>query len=799
MKIPGFCLLGLCCMAMYMLGAPRVGVTHSLIKVRPDTLPPERASASLSAARNEFEAFQIVIHGGESGVKSVSARVTDLTGPSGAKIPSTEIMLYRVGFYNVTKPSNREGATGLWPDPLIPAVDAYYREQRNAFPFDVPAGESRSIWVEVFVPPKTAPGMYQGVITLLPNSLPVTSVPVNLQVYNFTLPSTATLKSLFVIGYDVCISHLGSYNACGEDGMAAYIAMYSRAALDHRISIASTYGAFDESNWSFFDEYFGPQLNGRARTRLSGARLTTLIFNENNPAKIKVWRDHFARRGWLDRLVHYTWDEPKTDADFNAIPENAAPARRAGVRTLVTTDIQNIEKYKLSEVIDIAVPIINYMHEYNGTNQRVLYDKFLMLSPTKEVWMYQSCMSHGCTPTDDPAFQGWPSYVIDIPAINNRAMEWFSFIYQVTGELYYQMSHKLATAWENQWDFDGNGDGTLFYPGKPDYIGGRNHIPIESIRLKMIREGMEDYEYLNLLCELGECETARTTARSLFQAPWQVTGTGPEALLTARAELAGKIEQVLRRRAAPALDASALVNAASYQTTVSPGSIAALFGRDLGPQTTIASGAFLPRRLGGTSVEFDGIPAPLFFVSPTQINLQVPWELEGRQASTIAVTAAGGLESEPQEVVFTKFSPGIFTMDATGSGQGAVVDAVTGELAAPPDSVPGYPCAPVRQGNNVLIFATGLGPVDPPLGTGVAGLSDPLSCVSNEPKVLIGSHPAAVIWAGIAPNFVGLWQINVAQLPAITGNAVPVEISVNGIKSNSVTIAVSSQQEGTTQ
>ena len=59
-------------------------------------------------------------------------------------------------------------------------------------------------------------------------------------------------------------------------------------------------------------------------------------------------------------------------------------------------------------------------------------------------------------------------------------------------------------AWTSQWDFNGNGDGTLFYPGTPERVGGATHVPVASIRLKMIREGMEDYEYLKLLADAGD-------------------------------------------------------------------------------------------------------------------------------------------------------------------------------------------------------------------------------------------------------------------------------------------------------
>ncbi|MDC4203900.1 MAG: DUF4091 domain-containing protein [Candidatus Manganitrophus sp.] len=100
----------------------------------------------------------------------------------------------------------------------------------------------------------------------------------------------------------------------------------------------------------------------------------------------------------------------------------------------------------------------------------------------------------------------WPAYMIDLPAMFSRIMEWQAFKYNVQGELYYDMVYAYGQRdpWVNQYDFGGNGDGTLYYPGRPNKIGGTSHIPIESIRLKLLREGMEDYEYMHLLKTLGE-------------------------------------------------------------------------------------------------------------------------------------------------------------------------------------------------------------------------------------------------------------------------------------------------------
>ncbi|MBW2525461.1 MAG: hypothetical protein JRI23_14845, partial [Deltaproteobacteria bacterium] len=188
--------------------AAQVGATHALVKVRPGDGAPTATSVSIDAARNEFESFQIVVAGGAGGVTGVTATASALTGPGSASIPVEQVMLYQAGLYQVVTPSNTEGAAGPWPDPLIPAVDAYESETRNAFPFDVAASESRLIWVEVLVPPATPAGTYTGTASVEGTGLTTTEIAVSLRVRGFELPSTATLKSAFGVSWNVCAAHL---------------------------------------------------------------------------------------------------------------------------------------------------------------------------------------------------------------------------------------------------------------------------------------------------------------------------------------------------------------------------------------------------------------------------------------------------------------------------------------------------------------------------------------------------------------------------------------------------------------
>src|SRR5262245_22688973 len=139
-------------------GAVTVRVLSSLETVRPRATPlPENAarSASLSAARGEWESFQVLVHAGAGGITALDATATPLLGPRGG---SLTLRIARVGFVEVSTPSNSEGTPGRWPDPLIPVVDAYAGERRNALPVRVAPEEDTALWVDVWVPRDAPPG-----------------------------------------------------------------------------------------------------------------------------------------------------------------------------------------------------------------------------------------------------------------------------------------------------------------------------------------------------------------------------------------------------------------------------------------------------------------------------------------------------------------------------------------------------------------------------------------------------------------------------------------------------------------
>jgi uncharacterized protein (TIGR03437 family) len=224
---------------------------------------------------------------------------------------------------------------------------------------------------------------------------------------------------------------------------------------------------------------------------------------------------------------------------------------------------------------------------------------------------------------------------------------------------------------------------------------------------------------------------------------------------------------------------NAVTNAASYQTNaVAPGAIVSVFGASLSSGTSQFSAVPLPTVLGNTTVTFNGIPAPLYFVSPQQANAQVPFEVAA--GSAIAEVASNPGIALTQLTVGAA-GPGIFTLNGQGTGDAAAIDAVT---YAPVNS-----SQPIAAGGYLGIYCTGLGAVTPAATTGAVPASPPPQ-TTVKPSVLIDGQPAALLWAGLAPGFVGLYQVN-AQVPAtLSSGSHRLQLVVNGAASNTVTFAV---------
>jgi uncharacterized protein (TIGR03437 family) len=232
--------------------------------------------------------------------------------------------------------------------------------------------------------------------------------------------------------------------------------------------------------------------------------------------------------------------------------------------------------------------------------------------------------------------------------------------------------------------------------------------------------------------------------------------------------------------AAPTL--AGVLNAASYGVTVAPGSIAAVFGTFSVGSLVTATAIPWPTTLSGLTLQTgSGVPVPLYYASAGQLGIQVPWEISAQGQTTITASQTGQT-STPFAAKIAAFAPGLFTMNAQGTGQGAIIG-------------DGFKLAdvanPASTGTVLQIYCTGLGAVTNQPATGTAAPSGPLATTTTTPTVTVGGVSVPVLFSGLAPGFIGLYQVN-AQLPSGVpgGAAVPVVLSIGGVVSNTATIAV---------
>jgi len=463
-----------------------VGVESPLKKVlRDEPFEGKIAStATIQAAKNEYEPTQIVIIPFDKPLRDVRITWTGLNGEQGT-MPASCIDVKRVGYVRTrAKTSHDVEYVGWWPDPLMPLE-----------PFDVEPNQNQPLWVTVHVPPGQAAGMYTGEITIKPANSGVSRVRLNVEVWDFELPKETHLRTAFHLGEPVLAQWYG-YKELPQD----FRRRWYQFLLDHRMSPSTLYSReplprMEDLGWCIERglNTFNLGYVGEGKT------------TDEWLAWLKQYCAELRAKGWLKYAYVYGFDEVKpnrykaVEREYGRI-HDAVPDLKRGC-TVVPND-------ELDPYMDIWVPLTAHLDPRRAARQQKAGD---------EIWWYV------CIGPQHP----YANWFVDYPAIEPRILFWMTHKYHVTGFLYYYLnlwnsnmnatggpggappieddptwleSLKAGKRWpEIEWNcftYDhANGDGHLIYPG-PD------GEPISSIRFECIRDGIEDYETLWLLDDL---------------------------------------------------------------------------------------------------------------------------------------------------------------------------------------------------------------------------------------------------------------------------------------------------------
>ena len=501
-------------------------VPSTLDRVGPTDAPGVRTNAVIHAARGEFESFQVAIQAPSGGLTNVNFSVSKLVGPRGTMLSPTSLILYREWYVTVKHHSpTYNGPPNLpitkmntFPDALIPFLDAATGKRPveakiKAVPFDLVAGHNAVIWVDVFVPRGTAAGQYRGAYTVTSDQ-GMFEGRIHLRVWGFTLPLKPSLKS--------------SFNGCCRTVPGA-----NEELLRNRIMPDSVHPANEKM---FIDRY---GLNATDLGFFSGVSYGQCSASE--PPSVHVIESAKAKHQ-TDLYLYDDSADPESScssqAFYHAMIRWAQNMHQGGVQNLVTQEpVPQLYDDGLGRgrsVVDIWTMLpLAYDDAQSYSPPRVTH----VLKKGDKVWSYNALVQDSYS----------PKWELDFLPIDYRVQAGFiSQSLGLTGLLYWSVDDWSTHPWENPQggqNPDYPGEGVLVYPGGPAGLKG----VAPSMRLKYLRDGVEDYEYLQLLKNCGQAAFALAEAQRV--GPDWTHWTRDESLLESVREQLGS--QIAASNCAP--------------------------------------------------------------------------------------------------------------------------------------------------------------------------------------------------------------------------------------------------------
>jgi hypothetical protein len=566
---------------------PKSPAHSSPPKPQPDAAPPEAkagpqpdAAAQLAACRNDREAVQVVIRPVQA-LRKLSAHISDWVGPEGARIPAGQTKILYAYYHLVHTPTDRTGVRDWWPDALPPL--------RQDQPLDVPAGQNQPLWILVHVPKDARPGLYQAQLTVQAEGFQA-AVPLRLQVWDFCLPDRNRVETALGLSPHLIFQY---HNLKTEDEKRKVLDMYFQSFGEHRISpydpapldpirvcwlpeadpprAEVDFSAFDRAVQQALEKYHfntimlhvqgmgGGTFHERYEPAIGQYTEKTPQYQAMFSSYVRQLEEHLRAKGWLPMAYVYWFDEPDPK-DYDFVTAGMERLRRyaPGLRRMLTEE----PNPKLKAPVDIWCPVSPNYNPQQAEKERTKGAIF---------WWYVCCGPKApyCT------------LFIDHPATELRVWLWQTWQRRIQGILIWSTNYWTSDAaypdkpqnpYEDPMSYVsgystpkgaklpwGNGDGRFVYPPLAAAVPGKTagpvlEPPVSSIRWEMLREGVEDYEYLVLLRDLLDRHRNRLSPdqvrqyEALLEVPPEITQdmthftTDPRPIHHRRVQIAQAIE-----------------------------------------------------------------------------------------------------------------------------------------------------------------------------------------------------------------------------------------------------------------
>ena len=549
-----------------------IWTVNPLVKLFPEDLPPSgRAPLQISVAKNETEPLQIALRSRKD-FSNLRVEVTRPINPEGDTLDRISVNI--VGYVPIDYPSNyyekkvpywhlkfptesigSDGWSGLWPDPLLPLK-----------PFDLKTDRTQPLWIEVTVPRDASAGDYAGQIKIFIGETLVKELPWTVHVWNFTLADKNSFGALYdyrsvhrmpesekeLVRKDIPANDLrnmylslmakhrissGEINPVPKvtysDGVASIdFTEYDKAASFYFDELKNPFAYLPTSLFYLFGWAFPPSDKfgekpypgdypyvGADRSRLRPE------YKKAYQLVLKTFWDHLKEKGWADRYILYLSDEPH-EADNNTGRSDAINIQMKALCDMI---------HEVDRKIPVYVSTWWYRPEWAGYidvwglgfNGEGDYGHYVTAEDMQKITgsggrIWYTTDGNFCTETPYLALERllpWFGYKYGAEAYEFWGVNWLTYNPYKFG--WHSYIFESQAPGEESWKRYPNGDGFLIYPGKP--IGSPGLTG--SIRLKQVREGAEDYEYLSMLGNLiKKADPANPALEKAGQALQQALG-----------------------------------------------------------------------------------------------------------------------------------------------------------------------------------------------------------------------------------------------------------------------------------